>query len=83
MLSELNENMTLKEIADLHPELYEILQHFGFNLNVGKMSSLKDACKKKGLNLPEVLKTLNRKVKELNQREKEIDEAIKKRKRDF
>ncbi|MBO8166568.1 MAG: hypothetical protein H0Z25_05055 [Kosmotoga sp.] len=83
MLPKVSGEMTLKEIADLHHELYMILQHLGFDLNTGKMTSLKSSCRKKGLNLPEVLKALNTKVEELNLRNKKINNALKKQNRNI
>jgi len=70
--------MTLKEITDLHSDLFEKLQHLGLDLNVGKMTTLKDACKERGLNFPKVLKALNFEVQRINQKADEINTAIKK-----
>lgn len=78
MLPQIKETMTLKEISDLHLNLFKMLHHLGLDLNVGKMTTLEDACKKKGLNFPEVLKALNFEVQRINQKANTINTAIKK-----
>ena len=78
MFPQINGAMTLKEISDLHLNLFKMLQHLGLDLNVGKMTTLKDACKEKELNFPGVLKALNVEVQRINQKANAINTAIKK-----
>lgn len=78
MLPQINGTMTLKEITDLHSNLFKMLQHFGLDLNVGKMTTLEDACKKKGVKFSEVLEALNFEVQKINQKTAKIDSALEK-----
>ncbi|MBM7559769.1 hypothetical protein [Marinitoga litoralis] len=74
MLPEINENMSLKEIMDMDNKLFEELKNFGFDICCAKMSSLKDSCKDKGLNVNVVIRKLNDVVEEINYIEKLISE---------
>ncbi|KLO22452.1 MULTISPECIES: hypothetical protein [unclassified Marinitoga] len=74
MLPEINENMSLKEIMDMDNKLFDALKNFGFDICCAKMSSLKDSCKDKGLNVKVVVNKLNEVVEEINYIEKLIAE---------
>jgi iron-sulfur cluster repair protein YtfE (RIC family) len=74
MLPEINENMSLKEIMDMDNKLFDELKNFGFDICCAKMSSLKESCKDKGLNVNVVIRKLNDVVEEINYIEKLISE---------
>ncbi|AKI97715.1 hypothetical protein [Kosmotoga pacifica] len=75
MLPEITKDMTLNDIMNLHTRLYEEIGKLGFDICCAKMDTLEDACKKKGLDLQNALRTLNAVVEEMNEIERIIREA--------
>ncbi|QTA37624.1 hypothetical protein JYK00_07790 [Thermosipho ferrireducens] len=75
MLPKITENMTLKEIMEMDDKLYQAIQKYGFDTCCTKMSTLKDSCENKGLDLNKVLEELNEVVEEINYIEQLINES--------
>ncbi|WP_126994253.1 hypothetical protein [Thermosipho globiformans] len=74
MLPEINENMTLKEIMDMDNKLFDELKKYGFDICCAKMSSLKESCNDKGLNVDFVVGRLNNVIRKINYIEKLVSE---------
>ncbi|ACM22525.1 Putative uncharacterized protein [Thermotoga neapolitana DSM 4359] len=74
VIEKIREDTTLKEIMEAHERLERALRKYGFDTCCAKMESLKDACKKKGLDVEKVLEDLNRIVEEINEEERIIRE---------